>query len=236
LHFWYYVSWLAFSYKEFSMRCASVFGFTVVLGLATSGLAQAPAQPPPAQTYPYPPSLYQSPDVAKSMRLTAEQVNKLNQISELAQTRFRTNYDKLTEEERTRQIQALNREYTADWSRGARDVFNDDQMARYRQLHLQYGGFNSLTDPEVDKRLKLTDQQRINLREYMEWSDKQFQDINKVGATDRDKGTTLYRDYQKEYQGRFNKLLTQDQQKAWREMTGEPYNFAPAFVAPPRQP
>jgi hypothetical protein len=217
------------------MRLPYVLGFAVTLGLVSSVMAQTTAQPRPAPTYPYPPILYQSPDVAKSMRLTAEQVDKLNQISELAQTRFRTNYDKLTPEERSRQIQELNREYTADSLRGARDIMNDDQWKRYQQLSLQYGGFYSLTDPEVEKRLRLTDQQRINLREYMEWSDKQMQDINKVGATNRDKGEALYRDYQKEYQSRFNKLLTTDQQKAWREMAGEPYNFAPAFVAPPRE-
>jgi hypothetical protein len=220
------------------MRLPYVLGAALALGLATSVIAQPasprPDPPRPTQTYPYPPSLYQAPDVAKSMRLTAEQVNKLNQITDLAQTRFRTNYDKLTVEERVRQINELNREYNNDLLRGSRDVFNDDQLSRYRQLNLQYGGFTSLTDPEVEKRLRLSDQQRINMREYMEWSDKQLQDINKVGATDRDKAARLYRDYQKEYQDRFNKLLNRDQQKAWREMTGEPYNFAPAFVAPPR--
>ncbi len=221
------------------MRLSYVLGTALTLGLATAVVAQQPANPQqrPTQTYPYPNTLYQYPDVAKSLNLTADQMNRLNQVTEQAQTRYRTGYDKfgnLTPAERATRIQELNRDYYNDWLRDARDVFNEEQLNRHRQLNLQYGGFNSLVDPEVQKRLNLNDQQRINLRENMAWSEQQLQEIHTIGATNREKGTKLYGDFQKEYETRFNKLLLPAQQKTWREMTGEAYRFQPSFVVPPR--
>ena len=50
-------------------------------------------------------------------------------------------------------------------------------------------------------------------------------DINRQAATDPDKAMQAYREYQHLYQQRFQQFLTADQQKAWRDLTGEPYHF-----------
>lgn len=215
------------------MRCVTSLG--LVCGLA---LATASAQPnPPAATNPYPTALYQMPDVGKTLNLTPEQIANLNKLTEQTQTRYREDYAKLgalKEAERFNRMQELNRQYYTDWNKGAGSIFNDTQRTRYQQLYTQYGGFNTLYDPEVQKRLNLTADQQKALREQWDWSDQQMREINRVGATDATKGRQMYTDYWKARQERLDKYLTAEQQKAWRELTGDPYTFTPTFTAPPR--
>ena len=228
------------------MRLKHVLGLACGLALTTSVHAQTPppaapaqgqaqiqpGQAQPAQTNPYPTQLYRMNDVSKSLNLTQDQVNGLNKLTEQTQAQYRANYEKLntlSPAERQVQVQQLNQQYTADWNKGASTVFNNDQRGRYQQFNYQHGGFNALYDPDVQKRLSLTPGQMKNLDEHRDWSNQQLQDINRLGATDPTKGTQMYNDYWKQRQERFNKYLTPEQQKAWLEMTGEPYTFQPGF-------
>jgi hypothetical protein len=207
-------------------------GFVCLLGWSVAGSAQPPDTP--VTTIPYPQPIYRMNDIGKSLKLTPEQTTKLNTITTATQDRFRADYEKagkLSDAERFTRMQDLNRQYSADWSKGARDVLNEDQRNRYQQLNYQYGGFNSLYDPDVQKRLNLTPEQVKNLREQSTWSDQQLQEINRVGGTDATKGGRLYRDYWTTRQERFNKFLTPDQLKTWNQMTGDPYTFQPSFTS-----
>jgi hypothetical protein len=214
------------------MRFATCLGSVCGLALATSISAQPPQ---PATPPPYPPALYQMTDVSKALNLTQDQITNLNKLTEQTQARYRDDYAKLAnlkEADRFARMQELNRQYYADWSKGTRDIFNDTQRGRYQQLGYQYGGFNTLYDPDVQKRLNLTADQVRDLRAQWDWSDQQLRDINRIGATDAKKGTQMYSDYWKARQERFDKFLTAEQQKAWREMIGDPYTFQPTFTPP----
>lgn len=206
-------------------------GIASVLAWSVSLLAQ-PAKTA-ASTIPYPQPLYRQNDVGKSLNLTPEQTTKLNSITEATQARYRNDYEKLgslNETERYSRIQELNRQYNADWTKSSRDVFNENQRNRYQQLNYQYGGFSSLSDPDVQKRLNLTADQVKNLQEHSNWSSQQLQDINRTGASDAAKAGQLYRDYWTARQERWNKYLTPEQQKVWNEMAGDPYTFKPSFT------
>ncbi|HEX4610197.1 MAG TPA: hypothetical protein VH092_18540 [Urbifossiella sp.] len=152
------------------------------------------------------------------------------------QARYRDDFAKLGtlgDADRYARTQELNQKYYADWNKGAGNVFNDAQRARYEQLNYQYGGFGALSDPAVQRQLNLTAEQQKNLQAHGDWSNRQLQDINRVGATDATKGAQMYRDYWAARQERMNQFLTPEQQGAWAKMTGAPYTFQPAF-APPR--
>jgi hypothetical protein len=215
------------------MRFHSVLVLASGLALTSSISAQtAPPRQTPTQTNLYPPTLYQMNDVSKTLKLNQEQINSLNKVTGQVQTQYRDDYNKLStlnEAERFERAQELNRKYYSDWNKGARDVFNDTQRTRYQQFNYQYGGFNSFYDPDVQKQLNLTPEQVKDLREHSDWSNKQWEEIHRMGATDPTKGIELYGDYWKQRQERFNKYLTPEQQKAWSGMTGDPYRFQPSF-------
>ncbi|VTR92846.1 unnamed protein product [Gemmata massiliana] len=193
-----------------------------------------PTQPVPAPpATPYPTALYRMNDVSKALNLTQDQITKLNALTDQTQTQYRDNYAKLgtlNDADRFARTQELNRQYYTDWNKGARDIFNDTQRARYQQVNYQYNGFNTLYEPDVQKRLNLTADQVKGLRDQADWSAQQLQDINRVGATDTTKGAQLYRDYWTARQERFNKFLAADQRKAWNELTGDAHTFQPVFT------
>jgi hypothetical protein len=194
-----------------------------------------PARPQtqPAQTNFFPQPLYQMNNVTKSLNLTQDQINGLNKLTDRTQALYNAKYNalnSLNDAERFTRLQELNRQYTRDWNKGARDIFNDNQRSRFQQFNYQYGGFNALFDPAVQKQLDLTPNQIKDLRAQADWSNKQLQEISRVGATDPAKGRHLYRDYWKQRQERFNKFLTPEQQRIWSELIGEPFAFQPTFA------
>lgn len=217
------------------MRFRHVFALGLLLAAAVAIQAQNPAVQPVQPARPvviYPTPIYQMNDVSKAITLNEKQITQLNDLNTRIQTKYAKDYEKLStvpERDRFMATQDLNRRYVTDWNAGAKDVFNAEQMTRYQQLQYQYGGFNSLYDPAVQKRLNLTEEQIRSLNDSATWSSQQMADINRMGATDREKATQAYRDYQKAYQERWGKYLTPEQQRTWREMTGEPYTFQPYF-------
>ncbi len=223
------------------MRLRFFAGLVVAGAMATWATAQSPTpaqpvQPVAPQTNPFPAPIYQMNGVNKSLNLTDKQIEQLNKVTNQTQEHYRPNYEKLgnlTEAERWAKTQELHREYNTDWTKGARGVLDDNQLSRYQQLQWQYGGFNSLYEPDVQKQLHLTDEQLRSLRAQIDWNNQQMQDINTLGATDREKAMQAYGDYRKQHDERWNKYLTPEQQKTWTKMTGEAYQFQPAF--PPRK-
>jgi hypothetical protein len=227
------------------MRFKSIFGLACSLAITTTVSAQtrppttAPGTAQPqvrpgqtAPTNPYPPELYRMSDVSKSMNLTQDQLTNLNKLTDQTQAKYRDNYNKLgtlNDADRAARAQELNRQYYGDWNKGASGIFNEDQMNRYQQLNFQYGGFNTLNDPAVQKQLNLTPDQIKNLNEHTNWRNQQLQEINGIGVNDPTKGTQMYQDYWKQHQERFGKYLNSEQQKTWQQMTGEPYGFQPYF-------
>ncbi len=220
------------------MRFKEFTSIALTLGLVAciNGQTPQPNRPlnPGAVPYnAYRPPLYGMDDVSRSMNLSPQQITQLNQLTDQTQAAYRDRYTQLNslpEAERASRLQALNQQYQGDWMRGARTIFNENQLSRYQQLNYQYGGFGSLADPEVQKRLNLTEAQRNALRQNLEWSSQQLGNLNRLGVDDREKAAQAYRTYQEQHQQRFTQFLTPEQMRTWREMTGEPYSFPPTFT------
>jgi len=198
----------------------------------------SPAQPPggkvtPNTAYAPPAALYSRGDIGKSLNLTQDQITRLGAADAKVRELYREQYSKLgtfSDPERLARIEQLNRQFLNDWNKNAADIFNAEQRTRYQQLNTQYRGFDALMDPDVQKQLNLTPEQVKNLRDNAAWSTTQFDTINRMGATDATRATQQYNDYWKARQERFDRLLTPEQQKAWREMTGDPFTFQPMFT------
>jgi hypothetical protein len=218
------------------MRFALMSGSILIVAasIAPCSAQQASGQ---GATPAFPPSLYQMNDVAKSLNLSNQQMTQLNDMTTKLQTRLSSDYSKASQlpvNDRASQIQLLNQQYDSEWMKGAGDIFNQDQWKRYRQLNLQYGGFNSLSNPDVQQSLNLTAEQKKNLAGQIDWSTQQLQNMNQIGATNADKASQMYQAYQKEFQNRWNTYLTPTQQQAWGALVGQPFQFQPTFGTPKR--
>jgi hypothetical protein len=196
-----------------------------------------PGKNPPATAiaYPTPFSLYSRADVGKSLNLTQDQITRLGGVSDKVQQLYRDQYSKLgtlSDAERAARVQELNRQFTAEWNKNAADIFNAEQRLRYEQLNRQYGGFSTLMDPDVQRRLSLTPEQLKNLNDNMAWDMQQIRAARAAVAADAAKGATATADYWRARQERFDRLLTPEQMKEWRSLTGDPFTFTGAIPPP----
>jgi hypothetical protein len=152
----------------------------LALGLGVALTSGAPAQvaPPPGTVQPgaaqvqpsftIPAPLYRQSDIGQALNLTPDQINRLNQVTAQTEAQYRDRYGAIgtmREAERLTRYRDLTQEYLADWNRNAQGVFNDAQRARYQQLSYQYGGFDALYAPDVQRRLSLTPAQIQALNE-----------------------------------------------------------------------
>ncbi len=82
----------------------------------------------------------------------------------------------------------------------------------------------------MQRQLNLTDQQRQDVHQILEWSRQQRQDIGLLAATDSTGAEQAYRDYRRDLLEQFTQVLTPDQQSRWQQMTGETFKPAPPFM------
>jgi hypothetical protein len=180
----------------------------------------------------FPTSFVQTPEVARTLSLNERQVAQLNAATDQVRARFQPQFDQLAtlpERERADRTLQLNREFTAAWLGAADDFLTADQVARYRQLQLQFDGFRAFADPAVQRQLALTEAQLGRLPDTVGWSNLEMQAIMRQAELDRARGLQLYSDYVRAYQERLNQFLTAEQMRSWREMTGDPFQFPPPF-------
>jgi hypothetical protein len=194
--------------------------------------ASAAGQGQVAPSYAIPAPLYHQEDIARALNATPDQIHRLDQSTAQTEARYRARYNAIPwmfEGERVTRFRELTREYVAALDRNAHGVFDQTQWDRYQQLSYQYGVFEALYDPAVQRRLSLTPAQVRALHDLADWSYQQQQFIAAVGPTDAARAAQLYRDYWQQRQERLKLFLTPGQQRVWAEMTGSPYEFRPSF-------
>jgi len=179
------------------------------------------------QQFQFPTPLYRMQDVSQTLNLTPDQINRLNQITQNLENRYRTDINSLSgvsADDRARRIMDLQQRFGTEWMNSTRDIFTQDQLGRYRQLDLQYRGFSAFVDPAIRQRLNLTDQQMEQVRQAQDWARQQLQNLRRQGLS-QDQVSNLYREYVTQYRSRLNQILTPEQQQLWQQMTGQPFNF-----------
>ncbi len=175
-----------------------------------------------------------NPAVRKQLKIDDNQYATLNK----SYTQYWTPYNQtvtalpadLEEQQRQQKIAAAYGTFHQGFNESTGKVLTDAEIRnRYNQLNLQYQGYAAFNDPQIQTRLKLTDQQQQNFnRYYTDWN-KQMNTYAGEYATDPNSVNKQWGDNWKQTRSRINETLTPDQRKSWTEMTGEAYDF-PADV------
>lgn len=212
-------------------RAAAVAALFLVPAGLTLAQATQPAQPRP----PFPGvnvPLFQMQDVRRDVNITDQQLGRLNQSLETVQGRFRNDFaglEKLNERERAARSQELARNFNTELMKASGDVLSAEQMNRLRQLELQRQGIQVFSDPDVQKRLNLTDQQRTQLRDLGDTTDKGIREIRGNRELKREDAIKRFDTLDQQTRERINTILTEQQRKTWAEMIGKPFTFRPDF-------
>jgi len=171
--------------------------------------------------------LWTNTGVQKELKLTPEQVEKVTAITTEMREKYGPQMRELFQqgEDGQAKIREISRTMTTEMNKALADVIKADQMKRYKEIELQQRGVNALLDEETGKALKVTEAQKTKLEEIQKnltQSQRElFQEAGQGG--DRQalmaKMTTL----RTQAMEQASALLSDDQKKTWKEMTGTPY-------------
>src|SRR5215472_6741883 len=113
-----------------------------------------------------PGAMLQNESVQKELKLTDEQKTKLREALEKVRDNHKDDLAKLRDlsnEER----QKLLRTVAEESQKAIAGVLDEKQMKRFKQIGWQASGANALNDPDVQKTLKLSDEQKKKLQDII---------------------------------------------------------------------
>lgn len=111
-------------------------------------------------------------------------------------------------------------------------VLNEKQMKRFKQIELQQRGNRAFGDAAVQTALKVNDEQKKNIASILEDAGKDIAEANKGGFGKGGfggfgKGNEKVDKINAEARDKILTVLTKQQRKEWREMTGEEFKMSP---------
>ena len=180
-------------------------------------------------------SLLAVPEIQKELKMTPEQIEKAKTkqadmrqvVMEIRQQAGE--FRELSPEDQQKVIEKIQ----AAQKKAVGEVLNADQQKRMTQLELQQQGTRAFGRKEVVEALKITDEQKDQLQKIQEAAGQAMReamqgiDFQNMTDEDRTKMRTTMETNQKATTEKSMGVLTEDQKKKWKEMTGEPFKFPP---------
>jgi RNA polymerase sigma factor (sigma-70 family) len=160
--------------------------------------------------------------VAKELKLTDKQIGELWKLDR----ELRELTADMGQEERTR-------EYTKAMHKKLPQILTPTQIKRFQQIGLRllgtqssYPSVGALGYAEIQQILKLSDQQKQNMRVLNKEAQKEWnEEVNAMGGIDVPRALTLSTKIHKATLEKALTLLDRDQKLAWDGLVGEPFTF-----------
>jgi len=198
------------------------------LGLALAGSATAQSRFPMFGISGGKAMLLMSPDVQQELKLSEEQLTKVREVSQQVIEKNKDNFGKLKDlpkDQQREKFQEMAKTIAAETDNALKDVLKADQHKRLRQLELQQRGAQAFADADVQKELKLTDDQKDKIKTLSEDAGKEMREIFQNAQGNFQDAMTKVNTLRKETLEKVTATLGADQKKAWQEMTGAPFEF-----------
>jgi len=165
-------------------------------------------------------------NVQKDLKLSAEQIGKIDATLRSVQEKHRDDFAALGDlepQERMPKMISLNKAVTEDLKKGL--SMTAEQAKRYDQISLQQRGLMAFADPTVVEKLKLTQDQRSQIREIASAGGAGrggLAALKNASAEEKKDAFRKMRETQRENMKKVMAVLSDDQKKDWKELTGEP--------------
>jgi hypothetical protein len=203
----------------------------LVLGLTSVALGQQQdRQQPPQSQQPSVLGPFASPDVQKELKLNEEQISKLKDALNKVMEKHRDDFTKLQQlspDEQQKKMMAINEDY----NKAVVGVLDAKQWKRYKQIQWQSDPIGCLQDPDLQKELKLNDEQKKKIDGVFNDANKKIQEMMKGGERSREKYEAVRKDVEK----KATEVLTQEQQKNLKELQGPPFQPSRQSAPPPKE-
>ncbi len=183
-------------------------------------------------------SLLDNQSVQKELKLTDDQIKKVKEVTQSVYDKHKEELDALRKEGRQAQPekrQELFKTIGEERNKALAEVLKPEQSKRYKEITLQQRGAQAFNDEEVQKTLKITDEQKDKIKTINEDAAKERQELfpRRGGAGGggrpdpaafeeiRKKMAAL----NKETMEKVTAVLTDDQKKAWKDLVGAPFEI-----------
>lgn len=173
-------------------------------------------------------ALLGNPDVQKELNLTEDQLTKVREVGQQVREKQKEAFGKLKdlpEDQRRDKAMEIFKSITTETDKALAGVLKPEQAKRLRQLELQQRGAQAFADAEIQKEMKLTDEQKEKIKTIGEDAAKEAKDIFQGAQGDFQTAMTKMQTLRKETLEKVVALLTADQKKAWKDLTGAPFEF-----------
>jgi Spy/CpxP family protein refolding chaperone len=166
--------------------------------------------------------LLRNKSVQEELKLDKDQVDKLTAAFEKFREDNKDDFAKLGRDSNaSREEREAAMKKIGEGSRKvAADVLKPEQMKRLKQIQVQQEGVRAFANPEVEKDLKLTDKQKDELKTIAEDLQKQQREIFQNAGGNREEARKKMTDLRKEKMDAALKVLTDEQKKTYKELTG----------------
>jgi len=214
----------------------------VLLALGVAVLLAGPsfAQPRPGNPLKF---LLENKDFQKELSLSEEQVKK---AVTAADDVFKKHEDDLKDidfrsPEGRQKMGEINKKITGETKKALTDILDAKQMKRFNQISLQGSlrmqGPGAYADADLQKDLKLTDEQKDKIKTITTDLNKEREELFKDAGGDPAKFREIRQKMDglnKEASEKITKLLSTDQKKTLEEMKGEEFKFPDFRPRPPQ--
>jgi hypothetical protein len=164
--------------------------------------------------------LAMNPSVQKELKVTDEQKDKLKEASTKVREEHKDDFAKfrdLSDEEKQKLMKTVGEET----EKALGKVLDAKQMNRLRQIGLQQQGPFAFMNPVIQDKLKLTNEQKEKVKTINQEAGEKMRDLFQGGFNEE--ARTKMPQLRKETMDKITGVMTDDQKKTWKEMTGESF-------------
>jgi hypothetical protein len=168
--------------------------------------------------------LLTNPSVQKELKLDEDQTTKIKEAVQQVRDKHKDDFAKLQDlgqDERPAKQRELNQTVAKETMAAVSNILKPEQLKRLHQIELQQAGTRAFTMPEVEKALTLTAEQKEKIKSIAEDSNKEMRELRQGGQSNQEKIAAL----RKETNDKVQAVLTDEQKKTWKDLTGEPFTM-----------
>ena len=171
--------------------------------------------------------LIENAGVQQELKLDTEQVEKAKAAVDKVREKHsadRAKLQDLSQEERREQSRAINQAVSEETMKALENVLRPEQIKRFKQIELQRRGAAAFTEPEVQKALKLTGEQKAKIKTIAADAAQERRELfqggaNRGGQEAQQKMAAV----RKATMERVSAVLTDDQKQTCKELLGQPF-------------
>jgi Spy/CpxP family protein refolding chaperone len=175
-------------------------------------------------------NLIANPGVQKELKLTSEQIEKATALAASTReqmTELRSKLEGLEGKELNDKRTELMKPITEENTKKIKGFLKDGQYTRLTEIDLQQRGATALTDPAIAKKLSVTDEQATKVKSILADQQSEMQELRQSAGNDFAAMMPKIQALRKETNSKVMALMSADQKKTWKEMTGEPFEVPP---------